>query len=100
MGIEKEYQIEVIDDDDVQTMMIRLSPELSSKPDINESSSAMGSYGSYVYVHVDARTSSNQPILLPENSVHIIGNDTPIDTGSMGFWVSKDNNESLQLQIK
>ena len=95
-GLMSSYQIDVIPPSDVHSVVIQLSPELAYPLEPNESPTTTGSY---VYVFVDARTRDQHPILLPKDSVFIVGSDTPLETGSTGFWVSKSPGETLQVQI-
>ena len=96
-GVETTHEIHVIEPWAVHSIVIQLSPTVSHPLEFNESSTIDGSYR---YVHVDARTEDQTPILLPKEAVSIIGQDDALETGTTGFWISKPDAETIQVQIR
>ncbi len=100
-GLEQQYIVEVIDRNDIASMTVRLSPNVESIPKLNEPLDISSRFNSMVYVAVDARSRDNVPVLLPEGSVSVVGDEEAnITMGSTGFWVRSQYNEAVSVQIE
>jgi|GEM_PF-5171852 len=98
-SIQKEYSVIVIDEEDIQSIMFRLSQPQDYIPGLGDSQQYHYS-GSWVYMHVDIRSWDQSPVLLPEDSVQIVGQEDYLQTGPFGFWVQKNSEESIEIELK
>jgi hypothetical protein len=99
LDIRKDFRVSVIDSRDIQSIMIRISPPVNRIPELNEEVDS-SIYASHVYVSVDIQSADQLPVLLPEDSVRIVGQENYLNVGPQGFWVEKSRDESLEIEIK
>ena len=99
LGLAALFTVDVIDEAEVSTMMIRLSPRIAHIPKVNEEISGSSNYASKVYVN--ARTRNNTPVLLPDNCVRVMGEENIVFTlGATWFWVVVSARDPISIQIE
>ena len=98
-NINKQYEVITMNDDNIQSIVFRLSQPQDWIPRYGEAQQ-INHWGSWVYMHVDIRSWENIPILLPADSVRLVGEENYIETGAFGFWVNRDTTESKEFELK
>lgn len=93
------WNVSVIDPTDIQSILIRISPPQRSIPRYGEQAEA-SVYGSYAYVAVEIFDIYNTPVVLPTDSVRIVGEESFLPSGPQGFWVEKKSGETVSVEIK